>query len=143
MKTRTLLILSALAVLTAGFALGQLLYGNLVGNVTDPQQGSVVNATVTLKNNATGFSSETKTDDRGAYDARNLPPGVYDVKIVATGFTQFEAKDVTIAANNIARIDATLKIGSVSEVITIGAEAVQLQSDKSDLHTDISSKELT
>ncbi|MSV29335.1 MAG: carboxypeptidase regulatory-like domain-containing protein, partial [Bryobacterales bacterium] len=143
MKTRTFLILSALAVISAGLALGQLLYGNLVGNVTDPQQGSVVGANVTLKNNATGFSAETKTDDRGAYDARNLPPGVYDIKIIAAGFTQFEAKNIAIAANNIARIDAALKVGSVSETITIGAEAVQLQSDKSDLHTDISSKELT
>ena len=143
MKTRTILILSAIALGCAGLALGQLLYGNLVGNVTDPQQGSVVGATVTLKNNATGYSAEAKTDERGAYEARNLPPGVYDVRIVATGFTQFEAKDITIAANNIARIDAALKVGSVSETITIGAEAVQLQSDKSDLHTDIGAKELT
>ena len=50
---------------------------------------------------------------------------------------------VTIAANNIARVDAPLKVGNVSEVITVGAEVVALQTDRSDLHTDISSEQLT
>ena len=74
---------------------------------------------------ATGYASETKTDDRGAYEIRNIPPGVYDVKITAAGFNAFEAKEITIAANNIARVDAPLKVGNVSEVITVGAEVVR------------------
>jgi hypothetical protein len=127
----------------ARLAIGQILYGNLVGNVTDPQQAAVVGAVVAIKNNATGFTTQTTSDDRGAYDIRDLPPGVYDVKITASGFTTFEAKGITIEANNIARIDAPLKVGSVSEVITVGAEIVRLQTDKSDLHTDIGSEQLT
>ena len=127
----------------AGSVNGQVLYGNLVGNVTDPQQAAVVGAVVTIKNNATGFSTESKTSDRGAYEIRNIPPGVYDIRITASGFNAYEAKDITIAANNIARVDGPLKVGNVSEVITVGAEVVRLQTDKSDLHTDIGTKELT
>ena len=52
--------------LTSGLAVGQILYGNLVGNVTDAQQAAVVSAAVTIKNNATGYSAATKTDFRGA-----------------------------------------------------------------------------
>lgn len=127
----------------SGTANAQVLYGSLVGNITDPQQAAVTNATVTIKSAATGYSVETKSDDRGAYDINNIPPGIYNVRITAAGFTSFEAKDVSIAANNIARIDAPLKVGNVSETITVGAEVAQLQTDKSDLHTDISAKEAT
>src|SRR5262245_16318979 len=111
--------------LATGTANAQVLYGNLVGNITDPTQASVVGATVSIKSPATGYSADTKTDERGAYELRNIPPGVYDVKITAAGFTTFEAKDIQIAANNIARVDAPLKVGNVNESIVVGAEVAQ------------------
>jgi hypothetical protein len=138
----SVLVLVALCVATLP-AHAQILYGNLVGTVTDPQQGAVVGATVTISNKATGYTVDQKTDERGAYDFRNIPPGTYNVKITAPGFSAFEAKDIEIQANNIARIDAPLKVGNVSETVTVGAEVAQLQADKSDLHTDIGSKQLT
>jgi len=137
------LLAAAFFVLSAGTAVGQVLYGTLVGTVTDPQQGSVIGAVVSVKNNATGYTVGVKTTDRGTYEIKNIPPGVYDVKISAPGFVVFEAKDIPIEANNIARLDAPLKLGSVTETVTVGAEAVQLQTDKSDLHTDLATKQLT
>ncbi len=142
-RTYKVLVFALAAVLLGGMAKAQVLYGNLVGNVTDPQQAAVVGAAVSIKNNATSYSLETKTDDRGAYEIRNIPPGAYDVKITASGFTTFEAKDIAIQANNIARVDARLTVGAVTEVITVGAEITQLQTDKSDVHTDLASQQLT
>lgn len=141
MKVRILAV--ALLLLSAGSAVGQVLYGTLVGTVTDPQQAAVVGATVSIKNNATGYSVEAKTNDRGGYEIPNIPPGVYDIRISAPGFSTYEAKDIAIQANNIERVDAPMKLGSVSEVVSVGAEVVQLQTDKSDLHTDLTTKELT
>ncbi len=121
----------------------QVLYGTAVGNITDPQQGAVVGASVTLSNRATGYTVDQKSDDRGAYDFRNVPPGVYDIKITASGFAAFEVKEIAITANNITRLDATLKVGNVAETITVGAEIAQLQTDRSSIQTDVSSRELT
>ena len=121
----------------------QVLYGTVLGNVTDPSESSVAGATVQLSNKDTGYSAETKTDDRGFYEFRNLNPGQYDVKITASGFATFEAGQIPVTANTIARVDGQLKVGQLSEVVTVGAEVVQLQTDKSDLHVDISSRELT
>src|SRR4051794_16329713 len=144
MKT-ALAVASLLAVfsLSTGVSSAQVLYGSLVGNVTDPTQAAVVKAAVAINNKATGYSLATTTDDRGAYDLLNIPPGVYDVKISAPGFTTFEAKDITIVANNIARVDAPLKVGNINETVTVGAEVAVLQTDRSDLHADVSSKQLT
>lgn len=132
-----------LLVLFSGLTIGQVLYGTLVGNVTDPQQGAIASAVVSVKNRDTGWSNETKTDERGSYEIGNIPPGTYEVRITATGFSTFDAKDIAIQANNIARIDAPMRVGSLSEVVTVGAEVVALQTDKSDLHTDIESRALT
>ena len=123
-------------------AYSQVLYGTVVGNVTDPSESSVAGPTVQLSNKDTGYSVETKSDDRGFYEFRNLNPGQYDVKITASGFATFEAGQIPVTANTIARVDGQLKVGQLSEVVTVGAEVVQLQTDKSDLHTDISSREL-
>jgi len=139
----TFIALLVASVLTAVSANAQVLYGNLVGNVTDAQQAVITGASISITSPLTGYSTDTKTDDRGVYEIRNIPPGVYTIKITAAGFTSFEAKEIPIAANNIVRIDAPLKVGNVSDTITVGAEAVSLQTDKSDLHTDITSKEAT
>jgi hypothetical protein len=143
LTVRKAVVLLALVCLLSGLALGQVLYGNLVGLVTDPQQAAIVGASVSIKNNATGYTSDAKTDDRGTYEFKNLPPGVYDIKVSAQGFASFEAKEITIQANNIARIDASLKVGNVTETVTVGAEVALLQTDRSDLHTDISSEQLS
>src|SRR5437868_11012502 len=113
MKSRILVV--ALVFLLASSAIGQVLYGTLVGTVTDPQQAAVVGATVSIKNNATGYSVETKTNGRGGYEIPNIPPGVYDIRISMPGFSTFEAKDIALQANNIERVDAPMKLGSVSE----------------------------
>ena len=136
-------VVLAAAASTSPSLLAQILYGTAVGNITDPQQGAVVGATVLLSSRATGYSVEQKSDDRGAYDFRNVPPGVYDIKITASGFAPFEVRDLTITANNITRLDATLKVGTVAETITVGAEIAQLQTDRSSIQTDVTSKELT
>src|SRR5258706_5298662 len=142
MKLRVL-VFALLSLSIASIGVGQVLYGTLVGTVTDPQQAAVVGAHVSIKNNATGYAVEVKTDDRGAYEIANIPPGVYDVRVTAPGFSTYEAKDIAIQANNIARIEAGLKVGNLAETVTVGAEVVQLQTDKSDLHVDIATQQLT
>ena len=143
MKVRAMILVLGVLCLSSGVAFSQILYGNLVGNVTDPQQAAIVGAAVSIKNDATGYSVSAVTDDRGAYEIRNIPPGVYEIKISAPGFATFEAKEITLQANNIARVDAPMKIGNISEVVTVGAEVALLQTDKSDIHADIASQQLT
>ena len=142
-RVKLALCLLASICLFSGLALAQVLYGTLVGTVSDPQQASITGASVSVKNAATGYQQESKTDDRGAYEFRNMPPGVYEIRITAAGFTSFDAKDISVAANNVVRVDADLRVGNITEVITVGAEVAQLQTDKSDIHYDVSSKQLT
>ncbi len=50
-----------------------------------------------------------------------------------------EQTNVTITPNTVSRIDVHLEVGRESEQVTVSAEAVELQTDKADTHTEITS----
>src|ERR1700676_1324396 len=59
----------------------------LSGTVTDPSGGGVANATVAATNAATAVTRDATSDSAGVYTIPNLAPGVYDIKVSATGFS--------------------------------------------------------
>ena len=72
-KRNTQLTLALLSILFVSIvALAQVLYGSIVGTVTDPNGAAVSGAKVELTNVATGAVSSTKTDDSGAYKINDL-----------------------------------------------------------------------
>ena len=63
-------------VLCAPSAAGaQVLYGSIVGNVTDGTGSAVPGATVTITNTETGGAHEAVTDSSGAYRFPTVQPG--------------------------------------------------------------------
>ncbi|HET7285902.1 MAG TPA: carboxypeptidase-like regulatory domain-containing protein, partial [Pyrinomonadaceae bacterium] len=136
-----LLVLSVLLVPAAAWA--QVLYGSLVGNVTDPNGAAVTGAKVDLTNVATGDVTTATTDDRGAYMFSDLQAGVYKVTISRTSFKTTVKEDVRIEANKTFRFDAQLEIGGLEEtvLITSGQEAT-LQTDRADVNVTQSTREI-
>lgn len=53
---------------------GQLLQGNITGNVTDTSQAAVAGATVRATSEASNFTRETQTNATGGYTLTTLPP---------------------------------------------------------------------
>jgi hypothetical protein len=127
-----------LCVLLASFRLdAQVLYGSLVGSVSDGTGAAVPNAKIEVKNSATGLARETNSDDRGAFQFNNLPGGVYVVNISAPSFSRFEQTDLAINANTTVRIDARLNVAQVNETITVSGGAVTLQTDRADVQAQL------
>lgn len=82
------------------------------GTVTGAGGAAVANATVTVKNAATGQSLETRSDAGGAYTVANLAPGDYEVSVAAEGFGTRTEK-VTLAAGAKQTVSMVLAAGSV------------------------------
>src|SRR2546421_10513707 len=77
----------ALLFIFSGVAMSQEITGSIVGSVKDTNGAAVKGATVTVTNLATKQVARTATtDDDGGYSARDLPVGMYDVAVQATGF---------------------------------------------------------
>src|SRR6478672_8599222 len=99
-----LLVLSVLLVPATTWA--QVLYGSLVGNVTDPNGAAVAGAKVDLTNLATGDVTSVTTDERGAYAFHDLQVNVYKISISKSSFKTTLKEDVRIEANKTFRFDA-------------------------------------
>jgi Carboxypeptidase regulatory-like domain/TonB dependent receptor len=139
MRLKSLLFVSLFFALSLlpGQAVAQVLYGSIVGEVTDPSGASVPNVAVTITDSSTGQSREVTSDSGGRFTITDAQPGVYVLKFVAKGFRPVERSGVTVTINTVTRADATLQIGNVSEQVTVEASAVQLQTDKADVHTEL------
>jgi len=132
----TLVVFLAVCV-SSSPAYSQVLYGSVIGTVTDPTGATVPNATVTLTSKETGLSKEDKTDEGGRYSFVNVLLGKYDVKIVASGFRTNAQTDIEVRPSEVARFDVKLEVGQMTEQVTVEANAAALQTDKADTHSVI------
>ncbi|MDP2324190.1 MAG: carboxypeptidase-like regulatory domain-containing protein, partial [Gammaproteobacteria bacterium] len=147
MKTKMLLGLTCavllVALLTSAPANAQVLYGSIVGTVEDPTGAVVPGASITLTNPATGGVREIKADDQGRYTIPNVQAGSYTIKVTSQGFRTTTRTGVEITINTVTRVDAKLEVGQMTEQVTVSASAVALQTDKSDVRTELASQSIT
>src|SRR6185437_10009133 len=64
----------------------------------------------------------------------------YSLKVAAKGFRTLERSGIIITPNTVQRADVQLQVGQATEQVNVSAEAVQLQTDKADTHTEITSR---
>lgn len=120
----------------------QVLYGSIVGHVTDASGAAVPGAAVTIINKETNQSREAKTDLGGSYSFIDVQGGTYTVKVAQQGFKTYEKSGVTVTLNAVSRVEVTLELGAVTESVTVSAEAPLLQTDTSEVHANVGRNEV-
>ncbi|MBN9663634.1 MAG: TonB-dependent receptor [Acidobacteria bacterium] len=129
-----------LSVVNPSLASAQVLYGSLVGTITDQSGALVMKANVTATNTSTGLTVQATSDQSGYYSLPNLMEGSYDLSIAAAGFKTVTQRGVAVRINNVLRIDVRLELGGVAESITVAASTAALQTSKADVNTNIESR---
>src|SRR5581483_3173526 len=114
---------------SSGF--GQFETAEVLGTIHDATGSAVRNASVTLTNESTGIGKKTLSDDSGLYDFFNVPPGRYTVTAELTGFQTFKTTGVVVDVNARQRVDVTLQLGAVSQVVNVSGAAETLETDSS------------
>jgi hypothetical protein len=118
-------------------------YATIVGQVVDPQDKVVPNATVTATNPATGFSRTTKTTSSGTFTIANLPPGTYNVKVDAGGsFNPGEAKDFKLNIGDQRDLNFKLSIAGSKQTYEVTSQAPLIQTTKTDVSTSLTDLDL-
>jgi hypothetical protein len=120
----------------------QVLYGSLTGNVTDPSSAAIPAVKVTALNVDTGVTRQADTDARGAYLFSNLQLGTYKVTVDAKGFQTSVVDGVRVNANEVRRVDFNVQIAQATQSVEVLANSAVLQTDKSDVHSEISSQQV-
>jgi len=127
----------------ASAAHGQVLYGSLTGDVTDPKGATVPGARVEVTNISTGDVRTISTDDRGSYRVTDLQIGVYKITISMASFKTLIKEDVRIDANKVYRFDAQLEVGQVIETVVVTATLQEtLQTDRGDVNVTKTDREI-
>src|SRR5215475_14428822 len=112
------------------------------GAVTDPSGGIVPEAQVTLVNVETGVSQTAKTNSAGSYNFPSLPPGKYKITVSAKGFASVTQENITLGASETRTISLALKVGNVSETVTVTSEPAPVQSSEAKVATNISTAQI-
>src|SRR5580704_14563584 len=99
----------------------------LNGTVTDPAGAAVPNAKVLAKNQATGVTSSTQTDNAGDYLFPSLPIGIYRIEVSVAGFQTAVVSDLRLDVATAATQNIRLSVGEVSEHVTVTAEAALVE----------------
>lgn len=134
--------IASFALLALQPANAQILYGGLVGNVTDATSAAVPGAKVTIVQVDTGTTRDTLTNDTGTYRFPTIAAGVYTVTVQADGFRVFKQSGVEVSVNNLTRVEAHLVVGDVGEQITVEGSAAALQTDRAEVRHEVDTKTL-
>lgn len=115
----SLALFLALGFLLIPIAYAQQTLGGITGTVTDSSGAVISGATVTLVGNETKLSRTQTTNSTGSYLFVNLPIGTYTLSFTQQGFQSQNIPSIAVQANRTATVNAELKIGDVSESITV------------------------
>ncbi len=137
--------LTCACVLFAGLAVSswaQAPTGEVTGTVSDPTGAVVAGATITLTHPATNTQRVVKTNTSGVYDLPALTPGTYNLKVEMSGFTTQARNGIEIQVGQVARIDFSLEVGNVSQVVEVTGGAPVLQTETTAIGTVVENRRI-
>jgi hypothetical protein len=113
----------------------QVAAGEITGVVRDQAGASVPGAIVTVTHVDTNRQRIVPTSGEGVYSAPSLAPGAYRVDVELAGFKPVRRDGIHLSTGERARIDFALAVGSVSERVTVTADAAMLRAETASLGT--------
>ena len=133
----------ALLVLTSAAANAQAVYGSVSGIVRDSTGALLPGATVTITNNERNTVDTVVTNESGVYLKERLLPGAYELRAELAGFKAAVVPKVQISVDTQTPINFVLTIGQLTESVTVSGGSPLLKTDRADVATRFSEKEIT
>ncbi len=97
--------------------------GAIQGVIVDPAGAPIPNASLTLRNEATGAERSISTDAAGAYSVPSLAVGTYQITAKSPGMAQITASNIVVSVGTITKQDFTLQVASATAVVEIQGTA--------------------
>jgi len=110
-------------------ARAQLYAGSVTGVVSDPTGAVIPNADVTLVDAEKGFTFTTKTDSKGRYLFRSVPPGTYNLSVKAAGFKDQTQSAIKIDVNQNVGADFSMRLLGTMETVNVSTQAPLLATE--------------
>jgi hypothetical protein len=123
-------------------ATAQEFMGVISGVVTDPTGRAVPGAKVTIRNVDTNLAVIYNTGAEGSYSIPQLPLGVYQINVEASGFKKFTRDGITLNVGEHAIADIQMQLGATTDSVVVSAELTGIESNESVLGQTLASKQM-
>lgn len=123
------LLLGLVLAFDTGLVLAQEPVGTISGVVADETGAVVPNATVIIKNKATGYERQITTGADGAFSAPSLAAGVYEVRVEMKGFRTV-VREAIVETGATTTADIRLSVGQTTEVVNVEAATAQVEYER-------------
>lgn len=121
----------SLALLLSASTWAQTSTSQISGTVEDATGAVIPGAAIKVLQTATGLTRTVTATPDGIYVIPNLPIGPYRMEVTKEGFSTFVQPGIVLEVNSNPVINPVLKIGAVSEQVTVQAEALTVETRSS------------
>jgi len=142
-KATRLCFLLAFILALAKVGFGQIIVSSMVGQVTDTTGAAIPAAPIVITNEDTRISVHASTDAAGTYSVPNLYAGVYEIQVNKEGFEAVLITGIRVLAAQTVRQDVVLKVGAVSQSVTVKAETPLIHTDSINIAGEITNLQLS
>jgi hypothetical protein len=120
-------VCTLIVLLFTSAVLAQVGAGAIAGTVSDESGRPVPGATITVVAAAARQARLAVTSREGAFSVPALAPGEYEVRVELSGFRPLTRQGIRIATGETVRLELELAVGSLTEAVTVTAEAPLLR----------------
>jgi hypothetical protein len=121
----------------------QAVYGSIFGTVLDPSGAAITGAEITVTSRQKGTKFHAFSNASGNYSITHLIPDAYNVRGRAPGFKVIDLTNITVYADQTARVDMKLQVGGSEEQLTVSAEDLALiKTDRADVATNFNEEQV-
>jgi trimeric autotransporter adhesin len=138
--TRQIVVVSLFA--TSGALFAQSYSGAIRGTITDSSNAAIAGAQVTLTDEATQQTRDTKSDGIGGYAFNALTPTTYTLRVSAKSFSDAERSHIILSTQDFLTLDIQLAVGGTSNVVQVSADAPLVDPSTASISTNFDQQQL-
>jgi hypothetical protein len=139
------LLLLLLACLSGNQLVAQTTQASITGVVTDENKKPVQGATVQVRNESTGFTTNTLTNIKGEYNFRELPlGGPYSVTATFVGYGEQKLTDYTLNQGDLLRVNINMQLAAANmQEVTVTASGQRKKSENFGAATAVTARDIS
>ena len=122
-RLRALLGVALVTLLVPVAARAQVQTGVLSVKAVDAQGAVIPGATVSITSPVLPKEITGVTDASGVFQVPGLTPGAYAIKVTLEGFQTTIRQDIIVRQSSTASVEVPMKVGTISEAVTVKGES--------------------
>lgn len=124
-------------------ALAQRATASVAGSILDASQAAIPDATIVVRNEATGVERTARSNELGYYVVTALPAGPYSVTVSKPGFQTRTISNLVLQVDQNATVNVELAVGAVAESVEVTAEVIAVDTRTATLNTVVNQRQIT